>query len=153
MKNILLAITLLYLLPGCTKEYLLIPEQQMKDSVVVNDSNAFPKYEGSNPVSGKWLIGRYSRWCGDDSTVYENNNGNFFEFRSNDTVYVTYVTNNSTGWSPYSVIDAETLLINGVLQKIISIDENHFTVYHEEQNGWVREWSVFLKYPETSQPD
>ncbi len=146
MRSLLIALVPVIFSIACTKNDSLELKQDPATQISIPNSDTFPSYNGTNPIEGKWLIGKYARWCGNDSSVYENNNGNFIEFSNNDTAYYTYVTDNSRGISPYRVIDAQTILFDGKPQRIISIDENHFTLYYEDQNKWLREWFTLLKY-------
>lgn len=97
----------------------------------------------SHKIIGKWWLGKYERCSEVFCVIEENNDGDYVEFRNNDTVYYTYA-DGSLGWSPYKIIDKNLIVFNGLVNTITWHDGN-FTLYNEETTT-IKNWQTFLKF-------
>lgn len=146
MRTLFIPFLFLVTLVSCSKsdEQLDVQPEKVEESTSVSKTPvSYPKYYGANPIIGKWYIGPYTMYCGSDTIVYPNNNGNYIEFKSNDTAYYTYVTTNSWGWSPYYMIKENTFLLNGVVLDIVSINNQKMVLHSKENGRLVYTWELF----------
>jgi hypothetical protein len=98
-----------------------------------------------NPIVGNWELGVFKILCGVDTTIYPNEIGDFVEFGKSDTAFYTYNSTNATGWSPYSIIDSSTFVLNGDTMHIISYDGTYLTTYNKASDAATKEWMTYKK--------
>jgi hypothetical protein len=145
MRNVLLMFAASLAMQACSKSDVINAKDSSPSTLITALVPKYPATAVENPILGKWYIGKFERHCGDQIMAYENNNGNYVEFKANDSVYYTFVTDGSFGLDSYKVIDDSTIIMNGIAQKIISLDTKHFTVYYEETDGYIKQWMTFLR--------
>lgn len=130
----------------------------LKETLDSGITNTIPTITGSsrsaptvatiyNPIVGNWEIGAFKILCAgaSDTTVYPNERGDFVEFRKTDTAFYTYHTTNTTGWSPYKLLDSSTFVLNGDTMRIISNDGVRLTTYSVTLNGGNQQWMTYKK--------
>src|SRR6476620_10128604 len=111
MQKVLISLLILVTIISCSKDEEfetpgITPTQTQIP--VIKDTVSYSKDAGSNVLAGKWYIGPFTVFCASDTALfYPNRNGNYIEFKNNDTAYSTYVTDGSFGWSPYHMINKD----------------------------------------------
>ena len=99
-----------------------------------------------NPIVGKWELGSFKMLClgVTDTTIYPNERGDFVEFQKTDTAFYTFNTLNSTGWTPYKILDSSRFILGDTMQ-IISYDGVRLTTYCKSSNGGSQQWMTYKK--------
>ncbi|MEI6945671.1 lipocalin family protein [Paraflavisolibacter sp. H34] len=135
---------LLFLGLSCSKEDFSnapFPMEQAQAPLAVPTASAL-----YNPIVGKWELGLFKSVCINttDTLIYPNENGNFIEFRKNDTAYYTYPSANATGRSPFKVVDSTRFILGDTMQ-IIYNDGVRLTTFCKLSKGAVYQWMTYKK--------
>jgi hypothetical protein len=104
-------------------------------------------------ISGKWELGPVKNHLfissiGRDTVeIYPNRNGDYIDFKNNDTAYYTFTTMNATGKSPYKVPDNKTLIIYLDTFQVLSIDSKIFNIYKKTGNAqsYFEQWITYVR--------